>query len=194
MLNTHIKKKSAQLPVPILEWTGQVRPCELLEEVMSQWQEILQADWVEPWQQMHLLLTAELQPLTQLDENGQPFHFMFWGVGNQGFTSSHETIKYNSSKRETTGHYLSVANSEPRGLQQLGRGSWESSQAVRVLHSWPEKLQLELQGCHTSEAAVSRCQQLKRHPSWLPGSLCWHGLTALWQGHVDALEVRSTTI
>lgn len=106
-----------------------------------------------------------------------------------------ETIKYNSSKkREGTGHYLSVVNSEPRGLQPLGQGSWESSQAVRVLHSWQEKLQLELQGCHTSEAAASRCQQLKRHPSSPPESLCWHGLTALWQGHVDALEVRRTII
>lgn len=81
---------SAQRLVPILEWTGQVLPCELLEEVMSQWQEILQADSVELWQQMHLLQTAELQPLTQLDENGQLFHFMFCDIRNQGFTSSHE--------------------------------------------------------------------------------------------------------
>lgn len=104
-----------------------------------------------------------------------------------------ETIKYSRNKRETSGHYLSVVNSELRGLQQLGRGSWESSQAVRVLHSWPETLQLELQGCRTSEAAAGRCQQLKRHPSSPPGSLCWHGLTALWQGHVDALVVQWTT-
>lgn len=103
-----------------------------------------------------------------------------------------ETFKYNSNKRDH--HYLSVVDSELRGLQQLGRGFWESLQVVKVLHSWPEKLQLELQGCHTSEAAVSRCQQLKRHPSSPPGSLCWHGLTALWQEHVDALEVRRTTI
>lgn len=68
------------------------------------------------------------------------------------------------------------------------QGSSESSQAARGLYSWLARQQLELQGCHISVAAVNRCQQLRRHPSSPPGSLCWHGLTAPWQGHADALE------
>lgn len=84
-------------------------------------------------------------------------------------------------------HYLSVVGSEPSVLQQLVLGSWESSEAAKGLHSWLVKLQLELQGCHISVAAISKCQQLRQHPSSLLGSLCWHGLTAPWQGHVDAL-------
>lgn len=84
--------------------------------------------------------------------------------------------------------YLSVEGSEQRELQQLVQGSLESSQAVKGLHSWLVRLLLELQGCHISAAAIGTCQQLRQHPSSPPGSLCWHGLTAPWQGRVAALK------
>lgn len=80
-----------------------------------------------------------------------------------------------------------MAGSEQRVLLQPVRGSLESSEAVRGLHSWLVRLQLELQGCHTSVAAVGKCQRWRLRPSSLPGSLCWHGLTAPGQERVVAL-------
>lgn len=80
-----------------------------------------------------------------------------------------------------------MAGSEQRVLLQPVQGSLENSEAVRVLHSWLVRLQLELQGCHISVAAVGKCQQWRLHPSSLPESLCWHGLTAPGQEHVVAL-------
>lgn len=90
-----------------------------------------------------------------------------------------------------------MVGSEQRVLQQLVQDSLESSQAARGLHSWLARLQLELLGCHISAAAISRYQQSRRHPSSLPGSLCWHGLAAPWQGRVVALgrwKTRNLTI
>jgi len=80
--------------------------------------------------------------------------------------------------------YLSELGSEQRGLQQPVQDSLEAAQGW---HSWLARLQLESQGCHISAAAVSRCRQLRRHPSSPQESLCWHGLTGPWQGSVAAL-------
>lgn len=100
--------------------------------------------------------------------------------------------KCKNPKEKITAVYPSVEGSGQRALQQPAQDSWESSRAETGSHSWPVRLQLEWPGCRTSVAAVSRCRRWRRHPSSPPGSLCWHGLTAPWQGRVDALE-RSDT-
>lgn len=116
-------------------------------------------------------------------------HELWFAVaGPDGVATTTRVPTTSSCKRGFMDHYLSVVSFEQRVLQQPVQGSSESSQAARGLHSWPARLQLELQGCHISVAAVSRCQQLRQHPNSLPGSLCWHELAAPWQGRVDALE------
>lgn len=85
--------------------------------------------------------------------------------------------------------YLFVVGSEQRVLlQQQVLDSLGRSEAVMGLRTWLARLQPELQGCHISEAEAGMCPQWKQHPSLPPESLCWHGLTALWQGHVAALR------